>query len=95
MSYTDEHLARIKLKLQQLLKQQAMLQKENQQLKQEVIRLLQERSSFEGQLEELQQKTDVLKFTSGDMNETEKKQMERKLTAYLKEIDRCIAMLGQ
>lgn len=95
MSTTDEHLARIRSKLQQLLKQQGLLQKENQQLKDELDRLKQERTVIDQQLEDLQQKTEILKYSHGDMNEAEKKQMEKRLTAYLKEIDRCIGLLGQ
>ncbi|RYY60555.1 MAG: hypothetical protein EOO05_09530 [Chitinophagaceae bacterium] len=95
MSTTDEHLARIRSKLQQVLKQQALLQKENQQLKEEVDRLTQERTDIDQQLEELQQKAEILKYSHGEMNEAEKKQMEKRLAGYLKEIDKCIALLGQ
>lgn len=95
MNSTDEHLARIRTKLQQLLKQQAMLQKENGQLREELDRLRSDHSGLESQLDELQQKTEILKYGQGEMNEAEKKQMEKRLTTYLKEIDRCIALLGQ
>ncbi|MET0637001.1 MAG: hypothetical protein ABWZ25_13310 [Chitinophagaceae bacterium] len=95
MSSTDEHLNRIKTKLQLLLKQQGLLQKENQQLREEVLQLRAERVNTGQQLEELQQKTEILRYTQGEMDDTEKKQMEKRLTAYIREIDRCIAMLGQ
>ncbi|RYY57652.1 MAG: hypothetical protein EOO09_01710 [Chitinophagaceae bacterium] len=95
MNSTDEHLARIRTKLQQVLKQQAVLQKENLQLREELDQLKSDRSGLEQQLDELQQKAEILKYSHGEMNEAEKKQMEKRLTAYLKEIDRCIALLGQ
>ena len=95
MSTTDEHLARIRTKLQQLLKQQALLVRENQQLKEELDSLKKERQGFEQDLEDLQQKNEILKYSHGEMNEAEKKQMEKRLATYLREIDRCIALLGQ
>ena len=95
MNATDEHLARIRTRLQQLLKQYALLQKENQQLKDEVSRLRTERSMVDEQLADLKQKNEVLQFSQGYTDEAGKKEMEKRLNAYIREIDRCIAVLGQ
>ena len=95
MSTTDEHLQRIRVKLQQLLKQQASLLKENQHLREEVRSLQHERTRTATELDELRQKTEVWKYSQNDLDETEKKLMEKKLALYIREIDRCIAMLGR
>ena len=95
VSKTDDHLNRIKLKLQLILKQQSMLEKENKQLKEDLLNVRKQKVEYEQQLEELRQKVEISKYSNGEMDEAEKKLMEKKLSLYLKEIDRCIAMLGQ
>jgi hypothetical protein len=46
-------------------------------------------------IELLQQKVQVLQAAKGEMNEEEKKAFEKRLSQYIREIDRCIAMLGE
>jgi len=46
-------------------------------------------------LDTLKQQVDVLRYSSGEMSETDKKEFEKKINFYVKEIDRCITMLGQ
>jgi hypothetical protein len=36
----------------------------------------------------------MLKASSGETDEQSRKEMERKLNLYIREIDRCIALLG-
>jgi len=43
----------------------------------------------------LKQQVNVLRLTAGEMNDADKKELEKKLNTYLKEIDRCIALLGE
>ena len=38
---------------------------------------------------------DVLKMNAGELNTADKKEIEKKLNGYLKEIDRCIALLSE
>jgi hypothetical protein len=38
---------------------------------------------------------EILKYNNGEMDEAEKKQFEKRLNSYLKEIERCITMLSQ
>jgi len=82
MVETEMQLKRIQTKLQQLLKKHAILQKENGWLRQET-------------LDNLKQQIDVLKYSGGEMSETDKKEFEKKINSYVKEIDRCIVMLSQ
>ena len=95
MSTSEQHLKRIQDKLQQLLKQHAVLQKENQSLKEELSHIKKQAEEFNSSAETLKQRVEILKYNTGDMDEEEKKQFEKRLTGYLKEIDRCITMLSQ
>jgi chromosome segregation ATPase len=95
MTETEVQLKRIQTKLQQLLKQHSVLQKENGWLKDELDVAKKEVSANQETLDNLKQTVNVLKFSNGEMSGTDKKEFEKKINSYVKEIDRCIAMLGQ
>ncbi|HRG25964.1 MAG TPA: hypothetical protein PLL23_16305 [Chitinophagaceae bacterium] len=95
MSTTEEQLKRIQDKLQQLLKQQASVRKENEKLKEELGIAREKLSLQQLYLDELRQQVSILKLNAGGMNERDKKEIEKKINSYLKEIDRCIALLGE
>ncbi|MBK7562577.1 MAG: hypothetical protein IPI68_13975 [Chitinophagaceae bacterium] len=95
MSNTEQHLKRIQDKLQQILKHHAVLQKENYKLKEELETALQKISTQQKAGDELKQQVSILKVSSGEMNEPDKKEFEKRINGYLKEIDRCIALLGE
>lgn len=95
MSTTEQQLKRIQDKLRQLLKQYAAVQKENQKLKEE---LESARQTISGQLQSedaLKQQISILKMNAGEMKEADKKELEKRISMYLREIDRCIALLGE
>ena len=95
MSNTEQHLKRIQDKLQQLLKQYAALQKENSRLIQELASAQQKLAAYQKNTDELKQQVSVLKLSNGEMNEADKKEFEKRINGYLKEIDRCITLLGE
>ncbi|MBK9381846.1 MAG: hypothetical protein IPN39_11000 [Chitinophagaceae bacterium] len=95
MSNTEHHLKRIQDKLQQLLKQYAALQKENSRLIQELASAQQKIAAYQINTDELKQQLSVLKLNTGEMSEADKKEFEKRINGYLKEIDRCIALLGE
>jgi len=95
MTDTEVQLKRIQAKLQQLLKRHVILQKENGWLRQEVDSAKKEVSIQQETLDNLKQQIDVLKYSGGEMNETDKKEFEKKINSYVKEIDRCIVMLSR
>lgn len=94
MSTTEQHLKRIQDKLQQFLRQHAALQKENVQLKEELSKSKEEAKIQQQHIDALKQKVDILQLNAGEMSEADKKEFEKKINTYLKEIDRCIALLG-
>jgi len=91
---TEQHLKRIQDKLQLLLREYNGLQKENNKLKEDLSAAQQKISGQQKNAEELKQQVSVLKLSTGEMNEADKKEFEKRINGYLKEIDRCIAMLG-
>ena len=95
MTNIGQQLKRINEKLQLILKQNQLLLKENEKLN---LELQQARETHDDQLrkiDELEQKVSLLKMATGQLLETDKKELEKRLNLYIKEIDRCITMLGE
>jgi predicted P-loop ATPase len=95
MKQTEQHLKRIQNKLQQLLKQYASLQKENSLLKEELEKSKAQSLQHQQGIIHLKQQVDVLKLNAGEMKEADKKEIEKRINSYVKEIDRCIALLSE
>ena len=91
----DQQLMIVQEKLQQLVKQHTRLKRENEQLRQ----LLQEQKAQQHLslelIEHLEQQVSILKFSAGDMSDADRKDFEKKINQYVKEIDKCIAFLSQ
>jgi chromosome segregation ATPase len=82
-------------KLQQLVKQHHRVKKENEQLRKEIRVEKEKHSKTDLKIEDLQQQLSVLKFGANEMNDKDKKDFERKINQYIKEIDKCIAYLSE
>lgn len=95
MSTTGQHLKRIQDKLQQLLKNHTALQKENSRLKDELDKTKQQAGQQHKNIEVLKQQVNVLKMGAVEMNDADKKEFEKRINSYIKEIDRCIALLSE
>ncbi|MFZ1528821.1 MAG: hypothetical protein WAT19_08725 [Ferruginibacter sp.] len=95
MSELSEHIKLISAKLQQLLKRHELLQKENAAFRQDMGTLRKENEQYRQQLEELKQQQLILKASAAPLNEADKKEMELKINAYLRNIDKCISLLGK
>ncbi|MEO6315628.1 MAG: hypothetical protein ABIU63_16470 [Chitinophagaceae bacterium] len=95
MNPLEQHIQRINEKLQQLLKQYQSVQKENEKLKKELTDVRGLDTARSRQLEDLEQKVSILKTATNNMNEADKKDLEKRLNHYIKEIDRCIAVLSE
>lgn len=95
MNTTEQHLRRIQDKVQLLVKQHTVLQKENQSLKEELALAKKETSTAREDLNMLKQQVEILRYSNGEMGEDDKKQFEKRINGYLKEIDRCITMLSR
>ena len=95
MADFENQLKRIQDKLQQVLKEYAALQKENLRLKEELDKNRTQSFAHQQNIEDLKQQVDVLKITSGAWEEGDKKEFEKRINSYIKEIDRCIALLSE
>jgi hypothetical protein len=94
MSNEEQSLQRINDKLQQVAQRYQSLQKENQQLTRE-LRVLKEREEArEKKVIELELKMAAIKTATGRLDESEKKDIDKRLNHYIREIDRCIALLS-
>ena len=95
MSDVDVHIKRIQEKLQQLIRQHHELQKENSQLKKDLERSVKQSSHHQHTIETLRQQVEVLKISSGNWDDHDKKEFEKRINHYIKEIDKCIALFSE
>ena len=95
MTTPTEHIERIRTKLQALVKEHQTLQKENEKLRSEIGRKALIEQEMKEKTQQLEQQVNILKASSGQMDEASKKAFEKQLNHYIKEIDRCISMLSQ
>ena len=92
---TTEHIERIRVKLQSLLKDHQALQKENEKLRAEITRKAGIEMELKEKSQQLEAQVNILKASTGQMDEASKKAFEKQINHYIREIDRCIAMLSQ
>ena len=82
-------------KLQEVLKRYSRIQKENDRLKEELLQWKNNETTMQQRIDELQQQLSILKLASGELSPKDRKDFERKVSQYVKEIDRCISFLSQ
>ena len=81
--------------MQQVAKKQDSLHKENTSLKDELSKFKNDNQELRQQLEVLELQVNILKTSAGQLEGEEKKEFEKKINFFVKELDRCIALLGQ
>ncbi|HEY0066819.1 MAG TPA: hypothetical protein VGB46_05640 [Flavisolibacter sp.] len=91
----DQQFNALNEKLQLLLKQYQRLQKDNERLREELNLCRQKELGSQQKLEAMEQQISILKLASGEMNDQDKRELEKKINHYIKEIDRCISFLSQ
>jgi len=95
MEGLQQQLKQITEKLQQVVHRYQVLQKEHEQLSKEVIALRDKEKARLIRIDELEMKVTALQTATGQLNETEKKDVEKRINRYIREIDRCIALLSE
>jgi cell division septum initiation protein DivIVA len=95
LSSVTDHIGHIHSKLQQLLKQYDVLQRENAKQQQLIEGMQRELDSQKTTIEDVQQQNLILKASVTNMAENEKKELERKIQHFIKNIDKCISLLSQ
>jgi ribosomal protein L23 len=95
MAILDQQFKTIHGKLEILLKQYAQLQKDNEILTAEVANLTAKNTAQQLLVDQFSMQVDILKVAAGNMDEKEKKNFDKQIGQYLKEIDKCIALLSE
>lgn len=94
MSTIEEHINSINTKLQVLLKKYAALQKENLILSNEIETLRKNEKDYVEKINLLEIQAGILKASAGKLNDKEKDDFEKQINRYIKDLDKCMAMLN-
>ncbi|MBU3714695.1 MAG: hypothetical protein FGM46_07075 [Ferruginibacter sp.] len=95
MQQIENHIGRITAKLQELLKKHAALQKQCEQQKEMIATFREKQDSNEKKIRTLEEQQYILKSAAGELNSADKKAFEQIIAKYIKEIDKCIALLSE
>lgn len=95
MAEVEDTIIRVGNKLQQLLRQFLLVQKENEKLKETLKNLQQNQEQEVEEINRLKHQVSILKTSIGQMTELDKKVFDKQITQYVKEIDKCIGLLSE
>ena len=93
MQDMNEQVLRIEQKVQQLLTQYQQSQKENLQMKKENQKLKMQLQEEINEKNKILQQNDALRIHSSSIDGDSKKELEKRINIYLKDIDKCLALL--
>lgn len=95
MEAIDQQIRRIQTKLQDLLKRHASALKEVEKQQLTIEKLREQQSLNEKKIKALEEQHQILKAAAGQMNEVDRKAFEQTINRYIREIDKCIALLSE
>jgi len=95
LSELQQHIKRVQDKLQLLVKQYQLVQKENEKLHAQLQQAKENVHAAQQRTEELLQQVAFLKAAKTGLNDNEKKDFEKRINQQLKEIDKCISLLSE
>jgi division protein CdvB (Snf7/Vps24/ESCRT-III family) len=95
MSELQLNIKRITDKLQKLLRQHTQLQKDNERQSKLIATLQETKEKNTQYIAQLQEQVSILKTSTGQMNEGDKKAFEKHINQYIKEVDKCIGLLAE
>lgn len=93
MDGMKEQIQRIEAKALQLVNKYNLAQKEMQRLQKENNRLNEQLQSYNEQSDKLNQKVDAMKINAGSLKSNSKGELEKRIDTYLKDIEKCLALL--
>ncbi len=93
MTDINQHIHHLHEKLQLLIKEYKQVQKENKKLQKEIAVLQSNQLAKNQQVEQLEQKVTAVQITGGNWDDSQKQALQKKIDTYLKEIDKCLALL--
>ncbi len=91
----EQRVQRINARIQQLLRQYQLLQRDNERLQKTVTEYRAKNKVLEESLDALNRQVLVLKAGNGQMNEADKKDLEKRINQYIRKVNQCIAYLGE
>jgi hypothetical protein len=91
----ENHIVNINRKLQLLLRNFSALQTKCTQQEETIRNLKSELEKNHIKVKMLEEQQLLLKSGAGEMNETDRKAMEQVIGKYIKEVDKCIALLSE
>ena len=94
MSSGIEQIGRIEEKLTKLVQQHQQLLRENEKLRKEQDVQLETQKKLKAKVDELELRIGLLQSSETSASKSSRAALEKKINAYVKEIDRCIAILG-
>ena len=95
MTQPETQIKRVHEKILLLFKQHQALQKENERLKDDLNKMQIRFEAVSRDAEKFRQQTEVLQLSGRGMEETDKRMLEKRLNQYVREIDKCIALLQE
>ncbi len=95
MALIEEKIIALNEKLQELLKKYALLQKENRKLSTELAEIDKNRNASLEKTVLLEMENSILKASAGKMEEKEKVVFDKKISQYIKDLEKCMNMLNK
>jgi hypothetical protein len=95
MQELQAHITRVHSKLQALLKQHEALVKQHAKQQETITQLEKEKEDQQQKIKLLEEQQYILKSAAGNMSATEKKDFDKIIGKYIREIDKCIALLSE
>lgn len=90
----ENKIKHIQEKLVLLTRKQAAMEKENAQLREALASSRSSASTAAVDMEAMRQQLDIAKYGNSPMQPEERKAFEKRINGYLREIDKCIALLS-
>jgi len=88
-------LQTIYAKLQKLVKEHEHLKKENKKLEEELVKSERSQTVLAAKEKQLQDQIAILKMTGKPLDEVGKKDLDKRINNYIKNIDKAISLLNE
>jgi archaellum component FlaC len=95
MTSPETQFKRVHEKILLLMKQHQTLQKENEKLRDELKKMQDRSEVISRDVEKFRQQAEAVRLSGRNMEEADKRILEKRLNQYVREIDKCIALLQE
>ena len=95
MEAVTAQITRVQTKLQELIKKYNSSIKEIEQQQKTIASFQKQQELQEKKIKGLEEQQHILKSAAGKMNEKDRKEFEQVIGKYIREIDKCIDLLGE